>query len=175
MRLLLIGKRRPDLDWASDVLWRYHGFKKIRMIDATDKMIRYFYMVGQGRRIRWEKRAEFYDALYKMDPEIHINFMLKRLSITEREDIVIDDVRYINELQALRNVGFKVIRVGSSSKAKRVLKGIKNLSEGSIILREHFGEQVSKINADYSMYIDTRETGYKSLQLILDTIRNDTV
>lgn len=62
------------------------------------------------------------DAMRADDPDIFVSSVVRRARLTTPRDdvpgIVIDDVRYPNEADALRELGFKVIRLEASEQAR---------------------------------------------------------
>lgn len=174
LKIALIGKRQEPRTSAAFCLNRQHGFKKLRMDDGVSKTMRFFYLYRKNERPKWEQRMKIYDALYKIDPKIHINYMMWRLSTTTT-DVVIEDVRYIAELQVLKDAGFKVVRITSPEKLPN-FKMVRQSAAGTLKLQEYFNApETIGYSADYSVFYDKSESSKKNLADIVDILRKDNV
>lgn len=172
--IALIGKKQAGKTFAAFYLHTAYGYKKLRMDDGVTKAMRYFYMYRKNERPSWLKRIELYDALYKVDPNIHINYMMHRLSTTTNE-VVIDDVRYISELQVLKQHGFTILRIASPDRKKIRIVGQKSAAPGTLQLQEYFRTETIGYSADFSIFNDTRDGTRRSLDNLVDTLRNNNV
>jgi ethanolamine utilization protein EutP (predicted NTPase) len=166
LRIAFVGRHQSGKTYAAHYLYKHHGFKTVKMQDGVTKMLRYFYKYRSHERINWEKRLAFYDALYILDNDIHIDYLLRRLA-TSTTDIVIDDVRYINEVQKLREAGFIIIRISMPTTTKIKLKGIKTAAPGSIKLNEYFNRTFEAYSTDYSIINENRNSLYRLLDSII--------
>ena len=177
IRIVLIGGKASSRTYAAQILKRYFKFKHMRISQGVDKIIRTFYMYGTlKQKIRWEKRIHIYDALYKIDNDIHINYLVRLLDTTTR-DVVIDDVRYINELLELQKHDFVIVRVEVPQKGYRhVGRTVLDAAGGTLAVSETFGRAGQlPYKADYSIYLENKETLQRDLQRILDLIRESRV
>jgi len=174
LKIALIGKRQDPRTSAAFYLKRQHGFKKLRMDDGVSKTMRFFYLYRKNERPKWERRMEIYDALYKIDPNIHIDYMMWRLSTTTN-DVVIEDTRYVGELQVLKEAGFKIVRITSPEKLPN-FKMIKKAASGTLKLQEYFNApETVGYSADYSVFYDKSESSRKNLTDIVDILRKNDV
>lgn len=140
----------------------------MHMKDGVDKLLKTFYYHQPHQRVSWEKREELYDILYGFDPDIHITYMLKRLETTTR-DVVIDDVRYINELNALVDQGFLVVRVSMPEEKRRALMGYQRMKKNTILLNELFGKKdVEKYPVRYSIVNSSKQGTWSIIDRILE-------
>lgn len=157
-KIALVGKKATGKTFVAFYLKRHYGFKMVRIMDGVSKMMRYFYLYGKHQRPKWEKRIDLYDALYKIDPDIHINYLLRRLATTTN-DVVVDDVRYINELVKLRELGFTIIRIAAPEiRRRKVGATVRGAGKGTLVLQEYYGsDTTAAYSADFSIYNDTRE------------------
>jgi hypothetical protein len=176
IKIAFVGKKASGKTFSAFYLSTQYGFKKIRMDDGVSKAMRFFYMYGKHARPSWERKLDIYDALYKIDPTIHINYMLRRLERTT-SDVVIEDARYISELQVLKEHGFVIVRIAAPADRLRKISGsVRNAAAGTIVLQEYFNEdKTAGYSTDFSIYNNTREGTRKSLDHLVDTLRNKDV
>jgi hypothetical protein len=172
IRIAFVGKNKSGRTWAADYLRSQHNFKKLSLNEGVDRMVRIFYYYGDHKRVPWERRLLMYDALYKVDPNIWIGYLERRLRTTTR-DVIVDDPRYINEISALKDLGFTVIRLTApETRRRRYLKGIKNAEPGTLAVHELFNRNfLETAHIDYSIYNETKEGTRKALDDIIEQLR----
>ena len=93
------------------------------------------------------------------------------------KDIVVDDVRYISELQALKEAGFIIVRVSSPTKRLMVGKTLRpNTAKGRISLSEYFrNDMTAGYSADYNLLHEDKIKTGKIVDDLLDELRNKVV
>lgn len=165
IRIAFVGKKATGKTYAAHYLYKQYGFKHLRMVDATHRILKWFYKYRPYQRIKWERQIEFYDALYKLDNDIHIDHILRRLETTTR-DVVIDDPRYINEVRKLKEAGFIIIRLNMKESRRIRLAGVAKAAPGTVKLNEYFSAGSDSYPVDYSIINENKE----SLYLLLDNI-----
>ena len=172
IRIAFIGRVKSGRTWAADYLRSQHNFKKESLGDGVTRILRILYYYGSHKQIPWETKLLVYDALYKIDPDIWIGYMERKLRTTTR-DVVIDDARYINEITALKDLGFTVIRITApETRRKRHLKGVKGASPGILTVHELFNRSFLEIaGVDYSIYNETKDGTRKALDEIVESLR----
>jgi hypothetical protein len=169
MKIALIGKRANDRVLVAFYLQQRHGFKPVRISDGVTKLMRFFYVWAKHQKPPWERRMDIYDALYKLDNRIHIDYLLRRMDTTTMH-VVVDDVRYLSELKRLKEEGWIIIRVSSPAKKRHIGKTLLHSDSGTVVLNEYFGNtDLAEYRADYSIYIESREATKRAVdQIILD-------
>jgi len=170
MRIAFVGKRAAMKTFCAHYLYKHKGFKRMQLDDGVTSIIRNMYTYRLHKRVTWERRVEMYDALYKLDPNIHIDYLLSKLSITTR-DVVVPDVRYINEVEKLVAAGFVIVRV-NTSQTRVHIKGIKSAAAGTVKLQEYYGHNFDAYPVSYSLIADDREKTRQTLDIILEKERN---
>ena len=176
MKIALVGTKAVGRTFAAFYLKKQHGFKMVRMNDGVIKFIRYMYGYGKYQRPTWERKIDFYDALYKIDPDVHVNYLLRRLDTTTR-DVVVDDVRYVHEVLRLKSEGFLIIRISGDRRKKiHPSKSLREAAAGAILLHEQYQDAKNPAyTVDYSVFNGSREGTRKSLDEILDIERSKPV
>lgn len=172
IRIVFVGKSKAGKTWAADYLRREHKFKKVALNDGLLDVLRKLYYYGSHQRIKWETRLLYYDAFYKIDNNIWVGYMERRLRRTT-SDVVIDDPRYINEVTVLKGLGFTVIRlVAPEARRSRRLKAFKSAADGLLGVHDLYNRDFdSTVGVDYSIYNDTKEGTRLALDKIVENLR----
>jgi dephospho-CoA kinase len=104
---------------------------------------------------------EFAEILKTLDQNVWVNYIKRQIG--ESKDIVVGDVRFMNEYQMLREQGFKFILLDISEEyqVERLKKTYPNNYLEHLERRGHISEQnVYKFPADYYYHInETTENG----------------
>lgn len=176
LKIALVGKKAAGKTFVAFYLSQRYKFKKKRMDDGVSKAMHFFYLYNKNERTRWEIKYDIYDALYKIDPTIHINYMLRKLDRTT-SDVVIEDVRYVSELQVLKEQGFIIIRiVAPEDRRRKISTTVRNAAAGTLVLQEYFNQDKTiGYTTDYSIMNDTRDGTRRSLDKLIDKLRNEGV
>lgn len=121
------------------------------MDDALIRFMRTTYDLKKYQKLTFRTRLEFYDAVYGVDPEFFIEHVKSRLKKTTA-DIVIPDVRYINEMEALQELGFIITRVTTPVKHLPVGFFSNTAKEGSLAVAMAYDKNFAvNHNANFSV------------------------
>lgn len=146
------------------------AFKRINMDDALTQFIRTSYGWGQRQKLKFNEKLRFYDALYAIDPDIFIKYTLTKLEYNDA-DIVIPDVRYINEMKALQEAGFIICRVTTGNKRNRFDLYSKNANDGSIAVALQYDRDFAVANnANFSLVWSSRAQTKEIVDVFLERI-----
>jgi hypothetical protein len=170
MRIAFVGKSRSGKSFAANYLMKSHGFKRVAFSDGIRRVCTIIYYYDKHKRLRWETRLRMYDALYKIDPSIWVGYVERRLRTTDR-DVVVEDARYINEVQELKKLGFTIVRVARPETLRKRHLG-KSLGDhaagGTVLLHEWFNtDPTDSLGVDYSIYNETERGTYAMLDNIV--------
>jgi hypothetical protein len=169
IRLALVGGGARSKITVANYLRKKRDFKVVRLDDGVKKMVRDMYMYRPHQRVVWERRFDIYDALYKIDSEIHINYLLHRMDRTGRS-VVTPDPRYVNEVVKLQRAGFVLVRVSEPPNYKRNFLGVRNAQPGTVLLQEAFG-QFDIYSVDYSIMGGDRLKLIRAVDIIVEKER----
>lgn len=156
MRIALIGRSQSTKTWASRYLSEKHGFDEWPLTDGVLRILRMMYPHDRFKRVPWEMRVKVYDALYNIDSDIWITFFKKRLEdhrTKAGKRIIVDDVRYINEVKALKEMGFTIVEITGTPKS---IQQLKQVAPSDLILTLWYRDAHQFLDIDYSMDV----TGY---------------
>jgi hypothetical protein len=172
IRIVLIGKSKSGRTWAADYIRAKHHFRKMSLGDGVTRIQRILYYYGTFKRVPWERKLEVYDALYKIDPTVWIGYLERKLRTTTA-NVVVDDPRYLNELSALKELGFTVIRLTApETRRKRFSSNTKAASPGLLVLHEMFSRDfLETAGVDYSIYNETKDGTRKALDEIIEKLK----
>lgn len=169
IRLVFVGKHIAPRITATNWLYKKRGFKKMYLEDGVVKLIRDMYTYKLHKRVPWEKKYRIYNILYKEDPNIHIDYLLRKLETTTR-DVIVPDCRYLNELQKLIDHNFVVIRLNTTPKGGIRLAGMEEAAAGSLKLQEYFA-RIDAFPVDYSILADDIWKTREMLDIIIEKER----
>ena len=175
VRIALVGKHKSGRTWAADYLRSQHKFKKMAFSDGLHVVIKRLYGYGIKERVRWETGVRIYDALYAVDKTIWCGYIGKLIDMTTL-DIVIDDPRYLNEVQFLKDKGFTIVRiVAPEARRTRKLQMYKKAGAGLLDIYDLYSRDFNATaGVDYSIYNDDKESTRKALdKLVLDLRKLD--
>lgn len=172
VRIVFVGKSKAGKTWAADYIRREYNFKKIAFNDGLLEILRKLYYYESHQRIKWETRLRYYDAFYKVDPNVWAGYLERRLRTTTR-DVVVDDPRYLNEVAVLKGLGFVVIRlVAPEARRSRRLKAFKSAADGLVAVHDLYNRDFdSTVGVDFSIYNDTKESTRLALDGIVERLR----
>lgn len=157
LRVALVGRNKDAKRWIGRYLWYKHKFTHKKLIDPIDKFVKgihYYEGRRSGKMFNWYEKWALYDFLYEIEPEIFVKLLEARLT-TQRTDVVVSDVRYLSELEYMRDkLGFTIVRVNAPVlKFERITQKLgRNYKPGTLLLLEKYGTDFTeKVQADFSV------------------------
>ena len=171
LRLAFVGKKGAGKSTGAVYLERKHKFKRKSLRDGVHGVLWKIYAYQRYYRIPWQTEWAFYDAMWELDHDIWTTYLEHRLRDTAyTRDVICEDVRYVNEVQKLKDMGFTIIRIVSPENTKR--RNIKaqyltTRPNGSLLLKEYFGDPSSAVAVSYVISNEDRYEFYKSLDDIV--------
>jgi len=178
LKIAFVGKSKESNTYCARYLWKSYKFRFWGMDDELDKFLRRLHNSKYTFRpkMNYQHKLRYYDAWYKLDPDIWIRHILYRINEGRAtRNAVVPDARYLNEIKALQEDGFVIIRVSVPDKFySKKSTSIKMLNDtvnpGAIDYYEWFSPHVNSIiKADYSIHIDS----FASLRRSIDKIISD--
>jgi len=113
LRIAFTGKTRSGKTTSANYLLRTYGFTKISF---TGKLIEFAHEFFPDRFEKGEKPQDLIKALREklreIDPNVYIKYVTRKIeTLPKNADIVIDDLRFSNEYNAIKSLGFLVVRL----------------------------------------------------------------
>lgn len=171
IKICLIGRtRKQSRILARRLVWG-HGFIRKQLTDGVEKFCRDFYKYYNYQRpVSYDKKLKFYDALYKIDPEIHVNRLIRRVD-AGWSDVVVEDVRFKSEATKLKENGFTIIRVTSNENKRPVIYNFDESVSGLLTVSEWFDNDPNKIPADYSIHFENKVEATQTIDNLVRRLR----
>src|ERR1044071_680296 len=119
LRIAVVGKNKTANVWIGNHLYWIYNLQHKRLSDPVENFVkRSHWWLGQkrGKVYTWQQKLAIYDFIYKIEPDIWVNYLDWRLK-KQKKPVVVTDVRYVSELEYLRDkLGFIIIRVIAENK-----------------------------------------------------------
>jgi len=163
IRILLVGKRKQTITWASTYLRDKHKLSRLRLLDGVKRIVHLIYGTNRYYDYPWEKRFSVYNSLYRLDPEVWVKYLVERRLGKLSRNVVVDDPHYINEVNYLAQQGFIVVRINvDTDKKPRPGRALLDSEAGTVLLQEYFGTMPA-YKIDYNISATNRYTLYRAL------------
>lgn len=147
MKIGLIGKMCSGKTHVAKNLARRCALKKFAFADKLKEITNDLFLINTKDR---KLLQEVGHAMRVIDPYVWINYLLYKIKDENR--IIIDDIRYPNELEALRDNGFTIIKlnVSKTTQKERLMHTYPNT----------YQLHLDRLNHESEMHIDTMEADY---------------
>ena len=113
LRIAFAGKTRAGKTTSANYLLRAYRFTKISF---AGKLIEFAHEFFPDRFEKGEKPLELIqdlrEKLLEIDPDVWIKYVSRKIGTLPKDaDIVIDDLHFPNEYEAVKSLGFLVVRL----------------------------------------------------------------
>lgn len=152
-KIAIMGKAGAGKDLVADYLRDWHGFEKFTFADGLYDICRdYYNMETKDRALLQDVGAK----MREVDSNVFVNRLFNKMKDCESDKIVVSDVRFINEYNALRDAGFIFLRVEASLETR-----IKRIQE-----RDHIEIDEEYINRIQNNPIETQCDSLPAIKVI---------
>jgi hypothetical protein len=154
LKVAFIGMNHTAQTACAEYLYHTHDFKRIDMDADLKHFLKMMYGTKAWKRIYIPplKMRQFYDAIYKLDPNLFISHIKYKVEHTDK-DLVISDIRYLNEMRVLQEMGFKVVRVTVDTNTKIGIF-VKGAAAGTTALASLYDKEFAfKNDVEYSVHL----------------------
>lgn len=152
-KIAIMGKAGAGKDLVADYLRDWHGFEKFTFADGLYNICRdYYNMETKDRALLQDVGAK----MREVDSNVFVNRLFNKMKNCESDKIVVSDVRFINEYNALRDAGFIFLRVEASLETR-----IKRIQE-----RDHVEVDEEYINRIQNNPIETQCDSLPAIRVI---------
>ena len=153
LNIAFVGMNYKAQTACAEYLYHTYWFKRLDMDDGLKDFLRH--SLGPHKKIPIVRSRVFYDSIYKVDPEIFISHIKYRIERSDN-DIVISDIRYLNELRALQEMDFKIVRV-TVDLLPKIGVYVKSAAAGTVALASMYDKTFAfKNNVEYSIHYTKR-------------------
>ncbi|OLR61631.1 AAA family ATPase [Peptoniphilus porci] len=152
-KIAIMGKAGAGKDLVADYLKIWHGYEKFTFAEDLYEICQDYY------NMETKDRALLQDVGVKMrevDSNVFVNRLFNKMKDYESDKIVVSDVRFINEYNALRDAGFIFLRVEASLETR-----IKRIQE-----RDHIEVDEEYINRIQNNPIETQCDSLPAIRVI---------
>jgi len=173
IKIAVTGKIRSGKDTVSHFFIE-RGFKRFKFGDGIKEIIEKYFPDAWSKG----KPRTYYQfigqALRQLDPDVWIKYVLKKIEESGADNVIIDDMRQLNEAKKLKELGFIIIKVEADINTR--LKRMVDLGD-KFNLEDLFHEteqQVDLIIPDFIVINnDSIESVYKDLEFIYNYIEQN--
>ena len=179
MRIALSGLKRSGKDTIGSYLIQNYSCKRFAFADEVKRLARELF---PEEFVQNDKPVDLLqwlgNTMRQRNPDVWINKLSTMIQLTKDPvpNLVVTDVRYPNEVQALKNLGFTIVKVQvpvevsiERSKATEV-----NFTEELLL---HESEQLAQSNEQYYDYIientGTLEELYSKVEEMVEVLKSE--
>lgn len=173
MRIGLTGGMCSGKSYVAGALVNNHGFQKFAFADKLKEIaFDLFDVRGKSPRER-EILQALGRKMREIDSEVWIKYLIKNIDTkypSRRSDIVVDDVRYVNEIKALQREDFKIIRINTPNniRLERVASLYPDTTEAALT----DASEIEHLLVEPDAYLDSSSIEvYRVLDSLLKSLR----
>ena len=152
MKVAIVGKMCSGKSYVSKILARRCALKQFAFADKVKEIARdLFNMKNKDRKLL----QQIGQSMRLIDPYVWINYLI--FSIDGEDRVIIDDVRYPNEMQALQERGFIIIKltIDKETQINRLMNTYPDTYEQHVERLNHESESyVDKMDVDHIIKSD---------------------
>lgn len=168
MRIALVGKMGAGKSLAAEYLVKRYNFNEMAFADPLKALCADLFpdLVGKQKpRKLYQTVGQF---MREIDPNVWVNQLMKRITLMDPEDnILVTDIRQINEYIALKREGFHVIRVHADDD----IRWKRCVERGDDFTEEEFNHETeTAINSIPFDFLLTNNTSQEDLFSKLDKV-----
>lgn len=150
MRIAITGNLCSGKSYLSKILMKRYNLELYSFAGKIKEIATDLFQMTQKNRLLLQNIA---DKMKEIDPDIWIKYLLS--DIGDKDNIIIDDLRFENELTYLKEHGFTIIRLNIPDDIR--MERIKNTYPTTY--EEHFKgmnhnseQQINNLNVDLDLY-----------------------
>ena len=165
MKIGLIGKICSGKTSLANYIMERHTYTRMAFADKIKELATdIFEMQNKDRKLLQDIGTKFRE----IDEDIWVKYLLKK--VKNKDNIIIDDCRYLNEVQSLKNNGFYIIYIEISEECQknRILNTYSNAEEHLNNLNHSSESNFEKLKQLSDLVIN----GELSLQINYSIINN---
>lgn len=109
LKIAFIGRMGDGKTTAATYLMNHYHFSKFALADKLKEIARDLFNMQGKDRLLLQKLGT--DAIRNVFPDAWVNYLVREIDDSRPFRVVVDDVRFLNEAEILRNKGFILVRV----------------------------------------------------------------
>lgn len=117
LRIAFIGRMGDGKTTAAKYLVDRYDFTKYSFADKLKSICAEMYPDKFANGAKPRELLQFIgtDAFRRFDKEVWVNYLVRKIKTEGKRRVVVDDCRFENEAQALRELGFYIVRLENTS------------------------------------------------------------
>lgn len=179
MRIALSGLKRSGKDTIGNYLIQNYDCKRYAFADEVKRLARELFL---EEFIQNDKPVDLLqwlgNTMRQRNPDVWINRLATMIQLTKDPvpNLVVTDVRYPNEVQALKNLGFTIVKVQVPVEVsiERCKATEVNFTEELLL---HESEQLAQSNERYYDYVientGTLEELYSKVEEMVEVLKSE--
>lgn len=157
MKIGLLGKMASGKTTTANLFQQYFPqLQKLSFADPIKQIATQIFDIQDKNR---ELLQNIGGKMREINPDVWVKYTIRRA--TQHADVIIDDVRYLNEINALKEAGFTIIYLEVSPKVQRerILINYWDDATQHLDRLHHDSEQADQYAhlADHTIRVDTME------------------
>lgn len=145
MKIGILGKMASGKSTlASRIIEKHPNMRLFSLASPVKEMAKIlFNMQGKDRELLQKVGTK----MREIDPDVWVNLVLAKIKRDNIQDVIIDDVRYENEIVKLKKTGFKIyyLEIDSQTQEKYLKETYKNNYETHLKCCNHESEQADTL------------------------------
>ena len=150
LRVGISGKMRSGKDTIAEYMVRNHGFVRVALADRLKELACEMFGMRAGAKNR-SLLITLGRKMCEVDPFVFVNAATRRMPLNE--NVVVPDVRYPYEFNALKALGFKMVRI-NIAREKQEARVLATEPDTSLVLLDDLSETALDAYATWDMILD---------------------
>jgi len=150
LNVAFIGLDHAGKIACAEYMRRKLSFKRMELREGLVHFLRTSRGYHSHFKMGLDEIMRYYDAIYKLDNDLFLEHFKRRFNKVEN-DVVVSDIRYLNELRALQELGFIIVRV-TVPHGSLVSRKVGNAATDTVILSILYDREfANNYNVDYNV------------------------
>ena len=166
MKIAIIGKMCSGKSYVADYIVKKYNLEKYSFADKLKSIaVELFGMNHKDRKLL----QTIADKMKEIDNDVWVNFLVSQ--IKHKNNIVIDDVRFVNEYEALDKLGFIFIKLKVDKKTQKerlVRKYGFDSADKQIACMSHNSEIILDLINNADIEIDSNHLLLENIETIVN-------
>lgn len=166
MKIAIIGKMCSGKSYIADHIVKKYKFEKYSFANKIKSIAKELFEMHTKNRNLLQTIA---DKMKDINENVWVNFLISK--IKDKDNIVIDDVRFINEYKALDKLGFIFIKLNIDTKTqkKRLIQKYGSMNANKHIqCMLHNSETTLDDIKNIDIELDSNSFLLKNIEIIID-------
>ena len=170
MKIALIGKMCSGKTTLSELLCKEYNMKRYSFADKLKEIAKdLFFMEKKDRKLL----QDIGDKMKEIKSDVWIQYLVH--NIKDKDNIVIDDVRFENEFKALEELGFIMIKINVDPKVQwerlKQKYGEEEAKEHKKRMNHISEKELDSFKTMSDIELESNNDTYENIKLIIDKLK----